>query len=542
MSFGSHDLCDFYGKYLVGVNLGISNNHRVSIIGFAVLLTINATALWGGAFPFLPSEFQTPEILTTFFLLQSVAFSGTFLSAMLFSYYLPNYTQRVLVFMNGVPIFFGSLFLIATLYVPVLTMFFICTGAILLGAGCAGFLLLWQRYFSAQDPQAGNTVIILGTGLAALIYYSLYAIPIGVTALIVPLILVPLCGLALILGTRGINFAQPMFEDTPKQHPDVYLNTIKSYWSSAVAVGGLGFASGIIRSVAISDPSLGTLVNAMAMFGALVSSAVLFYLGRRFSFSFDVVQAFRWMFPFVITSFLLIAVFGTTFMHVFSGALYMVFTFMIMLMMIQCSQASRDMGINPLFIYGFFASIVYFLQSLGFILGNGFEDFSLATSSNTLFVAAGTIWVLALAMYAVRGEMKSTFSHLQARPSRIEFIRHLPRTQSDSGSGDKAMSSVKPFVSESKDAAKDNGYERDEFVVFRDRISKQCATIKEVYQLTARETEVMELIARGTTVSVIAERLIVSENTVRTHSKNLYSKLAIHKRQEMLDLLDTTIP
>ena len=40
----------------------------------------------------------------------------------------------------------------------------------------------------------------------------------------------------------------------------------------------------------------------------------------------------------------------------------------------------------------------------------------------------------------------------------------------------------------------------------------------------------------------IAEELFVSENTVRTHSKRIYAKLDIHKKQELRDLVDTYDP
>lgn len=71
----------------------------------------------------------------------------------------------------------------------------------------------------------------------------------------------------------------------------------------------------------------------------------------------------------------------------------------------------------------------------------------------------------------------------------------------------------------------------------RDRVSKQCLQLQESYGLSARETEVMELIARGNSMAAIADRLVISENTVRTHAKHIYTKLDIHKRQELLDRL-----
>ena len=52
----------------------------------------------------------------------------------------------------------------------------------------------------------------------------------------------------------------------------------------------------------------------------------------------------------------------------------------------------------------------------------------------------------------------------------------------------------------------------------------------------------MELIARGNTVARIAETLLVSENTIRTHSKRIYTKLDIHRKQELADLVDSFDP
>lgn len=50
--------------------------------------------------------------------------------------------------------------------------------------------------------------------------------------------------------------------------------------------------------------------------------------------------------------------------------------------------------------------------------------------------------------------------------------------------------------------------------------------------LTPRETEVLELIARGYSYAEIARLQSVSMHTVQGHIKNLYSKLAVHSRGE----------
>jgi len=47
-------------------------------------------------------------------------------------------------------------------------------------------------------------------------------------------------------------------------------------------------------------------------------------------------------------------------------------------------------------------------------------------------------------------------------------------------------------------------------------------------KLTARESQVLQLIASGCTYSQTAERLGISLHTVTTHIKNMYRKLAVH--------------
>jgi DNA-binding CsgD family transcriptional regulator len=543
--------------------------------------------LWGGSFPFLPAEMQTWELLSNFYLLQSLAFSGTFLVSMATAYFLPWITRRALVLVSATPVSLGSLCLVATLYLPQLAMPLVCISALLLGAGCASLLVLWQRFFASLPSERGNRCLIVGTGLAALIYFILefalhvaqHFIPISISALLVPLVFVPLGGLSLALAARTVNLAQPMFEDIPRRNKRVYFNTVRAYATSALCVGCLGLASGVARALVLTDPSLGAMVNIVAMFGALISSVVLLVLWRRSSFRFDVLSAFQIVFPFITTGFLALPFFGQEFLYLFSGALYMAFAFSVMIMMIQCSQASRDFGINPQFIYGFFAFVVYGLQSLGFVLGTwsrGMEIRETVQSQHALLIALAAVWVLALALFAARGKMHGAYTRLQSSPSKIEFLQNTEFIGADDAQGmgewEVATEELAPTEAEDEQtplsalpagmdptsSARANQAQADEdsgippikgVSPAQDKkgqqgaerhsdLSWQCALLRQHYLLSLRETEVVELVARGNSVASIADRLVVTENTVRTHMKRIYSKLAIHKRQELLDLLE----
>ena len=50
--------------------------------------------------------------------------------------------------------------------------------------------------------------------------------------------------------------------------------------------------------------------------------------------------------------------------------------------------------------------------------------------------------------------------------------------------------------------------------------------------ITPRELEILELIAKGMSNREIAEKLFVSENTVKTHSSRLFDKLGAKRRTQ----------
>lgn len=64
-----------------------------------------------------------------------------------------------------------------------------------------------------------------------------------------------------------------------------------------------------------------------------------------------------------------------------------------------------------------------------------------------------------------------------------------------------------------------------------------CAKISEEYGLSPREAEVLQELAYGHSSSYVAKVLCVSNNTARTHMKNIYKKLDINSRESLLTLI-----
>lgn len=74
-----------------------------------------------------------------------------------------------------------------------------------------------------------------------------------------------------------------------------------------------------------------------------------------------------------------------------------------------------------------------------------------------------------------------------------------------------------------------------------DAISLACIRLAEKFQLSTRETEICSFLAHGRSQTYIRDALFLSKNTVATHVRRLYVKLGIHSKQELIDLVETTL-
>ena len=72
----------------------------------------------------------------------------------------------------------------------------------------------------------------------------------------------------------------------------------------------------------------------------------------------------------------------------------------------------------------------------------------------------------------------------------------------------------------------------------RDQLESLCKKLAEQFDLTPREEEILLLLAQNYRAPYIAERLVVSQSTVKTHMRNLYAKLGVHSQAELLLLVE----
>lgn len=71
-----------------------------------------------------------------------------------------------------------------------------------------------------------------------------------------------------------------------------------------------------------------------------------------------------------------------------------------------------------------------------------------------------------------------------------------------------------------------------------DLFSALCDRVGDAYGLSGREREVLAELVRGRTIASIAESLVLSENTIKAHTKAIYRKLDVHSREGLFECVE----
>lgn len=68
----------------------------------------------------------------------------------------------------------------------------------------------------------------------------------------------------------------------------------------------------------------------------------------------------------------------------------------------------------------------------------------------------------------------------------------------------------------------------------------RCNALGDACGLSERQKEVLVLIAQGRSAKYVEQELSISLSTAQTHIRNIYRKVDVHSRQELLDKIEET--
>ncbi|MDR0350825.1 MAG: helix-turn-helix transcriptional regulator [Coriobacteriales bacterium] len=90
----------------------------------------------------------------------------------------------------------------------------------------------------------------------------------------------------------------------------------------------------------------------------------------------------------------------------------------------------------------------------------------------------------------------------------------------------------------SSEVKEDDDLELAPSEMFRDSLSERTEVVAGRFGLSPRQSEVLHLLAKGRNTSYIQEHLVISHYTAKAHIYNIYQKMGIHSRQDLLNLIE----
>jgi len=74
------------------------------------------------------------------------------------------------------------------------------------------------------------------------------------------------------------------------------------------------------------------------------------------------------------------------------------------------------------------------------------------------------------------------------------------------------------------------------------RLHRRVEAVAQRYELSARQEEVLVLLAKGRNAEYIQKTFYISKGTAKAHIYNIYRKTGVHSHQELIDLIESTEP
>lgn len=396
----------------------------------------------------------------------------------------------------------------------------IATGGIL-GFASALFFCDLQETVANLKIFSSGMAVFGAAAISAALYLILKAIPSNAAVWLVMLVFMPAIAIGQIAIRKSIDQdgkPHPMFQTIPKNNRGKIANAARDLWRPLLCISFSAFLIGIIRADALGNTEILSNINDSGMLGLLVASIALLALWKVIYERGVLSKLQLIVFPLIATSFLLLPFLSRTSQDVFVSFAFTVFSITSSLMVVSCARAARIYAIHPVMTYGAFAGIVYLFLAVGiatsFVFGGIRQD--------------GSLWLFAIALVAIY--VLSMALMLGKRPSQLQKKdlavdkQHPTEERGMKADGAKSTSPVhkeRTFDSESRP------------------LEQRCSEAAARFGLTKRETEIMEFLAHGRDVPFIAEELTLSKNTIRTHVKNIFTKMSVHSKQELIDLVSS---
>ena len=377
---------------------------------------------------------------------------------------------------------FGTVLLYATLLRPDTAAFLALPATIAGGAGVAFIILIWSELYACINP------------FKVALYFAESILVCAVVIFICKGFIVDyLCAISILLPILTLGCALKAFSTIPESDlpsPDSSKRIFP--WKPVLLMAVYAFAYGLRENEVLAS------TGPMSGIGVIIAAAAvllgLFFKGR--DFNLDI--AYRISLPAMICAFALVPIIGPQGGMVTSACASLSYTAYSIYIMILMSSISRRFGVCAIFLFGLERGIRALFTLLGRLTSSALDaitppDFSHITITCMVIVLIATCAMLLMSERNLNSQWGITF--------------------------------------------KQNNDQKETADAHEKTLHMRCAEIASQYSLTAREEEVLLLLAKRMSISEIERELFIANGTAKAHVRHIYEKLDIHNRNALFKLV-----
>lgn len=336
---------------------------------------------------------------------------------------------------------------------------------------------LWVDLYAGLGPVRAAFAVAASNLISVVLIYLLEAN--AVDRLVTGSLALPL-----VAGLCYYLAAKPEFEHIDQKAPNVRL--ILPLRAIAF-IAAYSFAYGVMSAFGFT---------ASSSYAVIVPAAIVVLLVTLNARKFNLSLLFRLAFALMAGGFLIVAIIPGTLGTISSFMLDTGFTSMEILLLLIVYTLAYNTKASAIWLFGILSATQFFAHMIGANLGNWIS--AAPGSTEYAVLEAVALVFVAVASFMLMSE-KSLFSFWEGG-----------RAVADDSSG-------KPSD---------------------DYLKARLDFLGAAYALTEREQEMISLLAQGKTNNEIALETFISAGTVKVHLHNIYRKMGIHSRKELMALIE----
>ena len=388
----------------------------------------------------------------------------------------------------------------ASLLAPELAALFFWPSVVLGGVGIALILMLWSEFYGCINPLRVALYYSAGIAVSSLILWAFKGL--SLWWLFIGACLIPIVSL-LCLWRSYVTLPRDSY-------PPAYQGDFSFPWKPVAVIGVCSFVYGLHGGVFAGPLAMNSGV------GAFIGAMIVYVLVCRHisrganaqaadggedepaGAAFDFSLLYRIGIPLMFVSLVPLEGALPWWGFIADTCALASYTVLLILIMAILGNLSYRYGVCALWIFAIERAVRLVTSQSGRIVGNAMQPLEADPLANALLLTAmAGLLVVVAALFLSEKSVSSSQWGVVLKP-----------------------------------AAQDEAHEFEQ-----NRLAVKCHELAHQAGLTAREEDILLLVAQGMTLGQISRELYIGSNTVKTHMKHLYQKLDVHSRDEVFALL-----